>query len=148
MADLLTRQLTMMIFDGVRLAVPLSEAVSIERTAQLQPGDTESQALGVVLARNQHYPVYALSRRLALLSAIPAQCAFCVCLGHDDRGQRLALACESVSPLRLDNATTIQPLPTCMHSPGTPVRGLYGLGKQLVLCSTTDDLAAYIFRRV
>ena len=144
MADLLTRQLTMMMFDGVRLAVPLSAAMTIERSVHIQPGVVEGQALGTITARNQSYPVYAFSRRLELLPALPAQRAFCVCLEDDSQAQRLAIACDSVTPLRLDSATVIQPLPTCMQYTGTPLRGFCSLAQQLLLVSTADALAAYI----
>ncbi len=147
MADLLTRQLTMMMFDGVRLAVPLSAAMTIERSAHIQPGDTAGQALGAITAHNQSYPVYALSHRLEVLPTLPEQRAFCVCLEDESTAQRLAIACDSVTPLRLDSATVIQPLPTCMQYTGTPLRGLCTVAQQLVLVSTADALVAYLHKK-
>jgi len=147
MADLSTRQLTIMTFDGVRLAVPLRDATTIERTAQLQPEITAGHAIGCILSRQQRYPVYALSRRLEVLPALPKQRLLCVCLGSDSSTPHLAIACDSVTALRLDSATAIQPLPACMQYTGTPLWGLCRVAQQLVLVSSADALATYLLNR-
>jgi hypothetical protein len=144
MVDLLTRQLTIMTMDGTRLAVPLSSSVTIERTVQLQPGETAGQVVGTILSRNQRYPVYALSRHLAVLAELPAQRAFCVCLEDEHGPQRLAIACDTVTPVRLDHAARIQLLPTCMQATGTPLQGLCTVAQQLVLVSSAEALGAYL----
>ncbi|WP_143301310.1 hypothetical protein [Candidatus Entotheonella palauensis] len=80
MTDEFSRQLTIMTFENTRLAVPLSDVISIEGTVDVQPLPSDSTALGQLHYRGYHYPVYGLSSGFDKLSDIPEPSTVCVCL--------------------------------------------------------------------
>lgn len=144
--DTLINQLTLLTFDNTRLAVPLSEVVTIERTRQMQPDDSPTRILGSVAQGGNTYPVYGLSARFDLLTQLPTQRLFCVCLRANDGDAELALACDTTMPIRLEQTELLNVLPECMQKADTPLQGLFNHGQQLVLFSTTAALANYINR--
>lgn len=144
--DTVINQLTLLTFDNTRLAVPLSEVVTIERTRQLQPDDSMGGILGRVTHGGHGYPVYGFSPAFDLLPRLPDQRLFCVCLKTNEGETRLALACDTTMPIRLEQIELLNALPECMAQADTPLQGLFNHGQRLVLFSTTAALAAYINR--
>lgn len=142
--DTLTHQLTMLAFDNVRLAVPLSEVVTIERTRQMQLDHGAAHRLGRVIHRDDEYPVYSFSQTFDLLTQLPTQRLFCVCLQANPGKTRLALACDTTMPIQLEQSELFNSLPECMQGTDTPLQGFFKNGQQLVLFSTTAGLATYI----
>jgi hypothetical protein len=144
--DTLTNQLTLLTFDDTRLAVPLSEVVTIERTRQMQPDDSSTRLLGHVIHTGDEYPVYGFSPAFDLLPQLPSQRLFCVCLRASQGETKLALACDTTMPIRLEQAELLNALPECMQRTDTPVQGLFNHGQRLILFSTLGALANYINR--
>jgi hypothetical protein len=142
--DILTNQFTLLTFENTHLAVPLSEVVTIERTRQMQPDDSPTRMLGSVSQGGNTYPVYVLSPEFDLLTQLPTQRLFCVCLRAEDGDAELALACDTTMPMRLEQSEHLEVLPECMQKAETPVQGLLNQGQRLVLFSTTGALANYI----
>jgi hypothetical protein len=144
--DILTHQLTLLTFDNTRLAVPLSEVVTIERTRQMQPDDSAQRMLGHVNQGGNVYPVYGLSSAFDLLPQLPPQRLFCVCLKANNSETKLALACDTTMPIRLEQSELLDALPECMQRADNPVQGLFSHGQRLVLFSTAAALANHINR--
>lgn len=144
--DTSTNQFTLLNFANTRLALPLSEVVTIERARQIQPDAVAQGRLGEVAHGGYDYPVYGFSPAFELLPHLPAERLFCVCLQAGESGVKLALTCDTTMPLRLEQSERVQALPACMQRGDTPLQGLCKHGQHLLLFSTTTVLANYIKR--
>ena len=137
--------LSILSFDGTRLAFPLSEAVSIRRSTELDQTHKIPLALGSVIHADRLWPVFGLSAHYEPQTALAAGTVYCVCLSADDGQTGVALACETVNSVNLSgDVMPPEPLPACMQRAATPLRQLFRQGEQLVPISTAPALAAYL----
>ncbi|MEZ5591361.1 MAG: hypothetical protein R3F53_11925 [Gammaproteobacteria bacterium] len=137
--------LSILSFDGARLAFPLSEAVSIRRSTELDETHKIPLAVGSVIHADRLWPVFGLNANYQPLASLTAGTIYCVCLSADNGQTGVALACETVNTISLtDDVMPPEPLPTCMQRAATPLQQLFRQGEQLVPISTAPALAAYL----
>jgi len=130
-----------LILDGRRLLVPQQEIVSLEplldMTHELQiPG-----AVGTLPFREAWWPVFCLSGNLDLLTELPDGRRYCMLLTNGEDG--FGLACDQIEPLR-QQPGRLQPLPTCMKLPHSPVQGLVVIRDGLGYVTDTASLAVFL----
>lgn len=137
-------QLAILTFDNVRLGLPLQEVAVIERIAGIRYSEASGQSLGSLSRMGRRYAVYGFSPRLQLLPELPSQRLFCACLGEQSAQTGVAVACDTVVPVNLEQAAVLQPVPVCMQRTGSPLRYLLKYRQRLVLVSTAAALMDYI----
>lgn len=137
-------QLAILSFDDIWLALPLTEVAAVERTAEMRHGDVRGRALGRLERAGRRYPVYGFSPSLRLLPDLPARHLFCACLNGPEESSSVALTCDMVTPINLDQDAVLHPLPECMQRTGTPLRYLLKRQQRLIPVSTAAALMHYI----
>ena len=140
------QQLAVMAFGEHRLAVPLSDVTTIERTKQLQTDSASApgQAFGTLSYRGRSYRVYGFSPEFALLAEMPTEWAFCACMGGTEDSPGLAIACEAVTPIHLGSEAVTQPMPAFIRRADSPLHTLIKQNEQLMLLSSATALVAFI----
>ena len=136
--------LSILSFDGAHLAFPLSEAVSIRRSTELDETHKIPLAVGSVIHADRLWPVFGLNANYQPLTSLTAGTIYCVCLSADNGQTGVALACETINTINLADNESPEPLPNCMQRAATPLRQLFRQGEQLVPISTAPALAAYL----
>lgn len=144
MATPQTNGLTILAFEGVRLAFPLGEVVSIQRTVDLEAAAGVPLALGSLVYAGRRWPVFGLTAAYVPLRQPSPNSTYCVCLSADDGQTGLALTCDTVNAISLERDTGPQALPSCMQREATPLRQLFKHQERLLPVSTAPALAAYL----
>lgn len=137
-------QLAILTFDNVRLGLPLNEVAVIERIAGIRYSEAPGQALGSLSRLGRRYAVYGFSSWLRLLPELPSQRLFCACLEGKSARMGVAIACDTVIPVNLDQEAILQSMPICMQRTGSPLRYLLKYRQRLIWVSTAAALADYI----
>lgn len=128
-------------FEGVTLAIPQSDVITIEQGSELSaalPGET---ALGWFASADGPWPAYALNRDLKLHSTLPDARTFLVFV----RSQPLPLGllCESIRIVR-DNFSAA-PLPDVMRERNGFVQHVVRLARgQLALICESGGIAEHL----
>lgn len=136
-----TTQLLGLISDGMVIAVPQAEVISVDVAANIQLSAKDSK-IGEIAFQTQFYPVFGLSATLQIQPDLAATRRFCVLLGT--AGQpAFALACDTVKPLLLDHAQMLQALPAAMQSANTPITYLVQHEQQMLFVTSTEALVTY-----
>jgi hypothetical protein len=108
--------------DGLALALPQRDIVTIELVSALQPAQDGGQEIGWFAKGTQRWPVYCLDRRFAPVAALEQAARVCVLFRSE--GRTLGLAGAQVSLLAADADLDVRPLPACLTRPGSPLVGL------------------------
>ena len=137
--------LSILSFEGIRLAFPLSEAVGIQRSADLEENHDIPLAVASVVYASRRWPVFRLDVNFEpLISSLPND-IHCVCLSSDDGQTGVALVCEEIEAFRLGPDNLVPTLlPTCMQREATPLWKLFLHGEYLLPVSTAPLLATYL----
>lgn len=144
MATAQNNGLSVLTFDGVHLAFPLNEVAGVQQVSLLDKNSELPLALGSVVHGGRSWPVFGLSGNLELLTTLPAQRTYCICLSADDSETGLALACDTVNAIALAPGLSPPSIPTCMQRADSPLRQWYRHGEQILPISSTPALARYI----
>lgn len=127
--------------DGVTLALPQKDIVTIELVSALQPVQDGGNEIGWFAQDAQRWPVYCLDRGFALAPTLAPAVRVCVLFrcnsytpplpalspsvrGNVNELRTLGLAGTQVSLLAADADLSVPPLPTCLARPGSPLAGL------------------------
>jgi hypothetical protein len=108
--------------DGLRLALPQKDILTIELVSALQPARDGGSEIGWFAQDGRRWPIYCLDRRFAPAPALAATARVCVLFRSDER--ILGLAGTQVSLLAADEDLSVPPLPACLARPGSPLVGL------------------------
>lgn len=116
----------LLVMDGITIALPQRDVVTIELTSALQPAqEIDPDGGGEIgwLARDtQRWPVYCLDRHLRLAPALADTARVCVLFRSDER--TLGVAGTQVSLLAADADLAVPSLPACLTRSGSPLTGL------------------------
>lgn len=137
-------QLAVLTFDNIHLGLPLNEVTVIERIVGIRYSEVQGRALGSLSRMGRRYAVYGFSPRLQLLPELPGRRLFCACLEGKSARMGVAVACDTVIPVNLDQDAVLQAVPVCMQRTGAPLRYLLKHRQRLVLVSTAAALTDYI----
>lgn len=137
--------LSILSFAGVSLAFPLQEAVSIQRSQDLEKIDQLTLAAGSMVYADKRWPVFQLDANFKpLTDSLPAN-VYCVCLSADGGQTGVALTCETVESIQLKaDQPTPDPLPVCMQLDATPLQQLFLHNDHLLAVSSAPALTAYL----
>ena len=95
--------------------------------------------LGWITVAGVRSPVYCLSENLQPIREVSADRHICVLL--DMGGGLFGVLCDQVAMLE-QAELEIKPLPACIHTPDTPLRGLVLHDKKVLCVTSADDLLA------
>lgn len=112
------------------LLIPQHQVHTLEPMNEVQP--TQGEGVGWLEIGGERSPVYCLSEDLQPIPMIPADRSICVVLDSDSKP--FGLLCNQVSLFKA-NDLDIKPLPECMCTRNTPLRGLV-LYDDKILCIT------------
>jgi len=131
--------------DGVTLALPQKDVVTIELVSALQAARQEDgggKVIGWLAHDGERWPVYCLDRRFMPAPAL-AQAAR-VCVLFRSGGRTLGLAGTQVSLLAADEDLAVQPLPACLAQPDSPLAGLALHHDEIVMSVHVGALAGFL----
>lgn len=131
--------------DGLVLALPQKDIVTIVLAADLQPapdaGMGSDRATGWITLDAQYRPVYCLDGHLAVASTLIS--AVRVLLFRSDE-RILGLAGTHISLLANDSDIVVPPLPACLKQPGSPLVGLALRNNAIVYVLNAQMLGRYL----
>jgi hypothetical protein len=133
----------MLRFDGVNLAFPRGDVLTVESFSKVQQDESLVPAMGTLTWEEQELPVYVLSRNFDLLQD-PQQRRFCVCFVMPNLSERYVLACDTVEQYALPSDTAVQALPEFMRMPHSPVCSMFREGDNLALLSTAASMQGFV----
>jgi CheW-like domain len=130
-------------FDGITLAIPQADVVTIEQGSELSAALPGESSLGWFASSQGPWPAYALNRELQLLESTPASRSFLLFVQGEP--WPLGLLCEGVRIVRGRDTLTTLPLPSVMQEQGGFVEGVTRLekGKIAFICRR-GGIAAYL----
>ncbi len=142
-----TNGLSVLAFDGARLAFPLTDVVGAQRASQLERSeDLPPLALGTIEYAGRRWPVFGLGRDYALLSELPENCGYCACLSADGSETGLALACETIGSIPIGTDEQPAEVPISVQRPDSPMERWHLHGERILPISSTPALMRYISR--
>jgi len=130
MPDTPTEGFVLCEFDGVTIAVPQSDLVTIEHGNELSAPLPGEPVIGWFNSPQGPWPVHALDQRLRALTEQPATGAYLVFVRSQPWPS--GLLCERVRIVRASSELTIQPLPAVLRDPASPIGGIARLDKRTV----------------
>lgn len=127
--------------DGLRLALPQRDMVTLELASVLQMNPPGRVEVGRFVQKNRTWSVYALDAALALQTAGVTQrlCAF-----FKTAGQVRGLLCDTFSLLPQDDDLIAEPQPGCMAQVFSPLDGYVLRENQMVATTSAQRLGAYL----
>ena len=141
--------LSVLSFDGVRLAFPLAEVIGLQRSALLE---TENKpvpfALASIVHASRRWPVFALDKHLQPLPSVPEQDLYCVCLSTDNAESGIALLCERIDTVALATDVELVSIPSCIQQADSPLRHWHWHSEAVLPISSAPAIAAYISARL
>lgn len=135
----------LLIMDGLTLALPQRDIVTIELTTALQIAAQGGDEIGWLTRNAERYPVYCLDRHFAVAPALAETAR--VCLLFRSQARTLGLAGTQVSLLAADADLSVAPLPACLARPGSPLTGLALHRDAIVAVVHAQVLADYLSPR-
>ena len=136
--------LSVLAFDGARLAFPLGEVLGVQRSSQIEAEQDNPLALGGIVHAGRRWPVFALDGGFNRITMLPAERPYCVCVSADGGETGLALMCDTVNGVSLEAQRPPPVLPECLRAPHSPLRQWYRLGEQIVPITSAPALADYL----
>lgn len=124
--------------DRLQLLLPQHQVYALEPTFEVTypEGDT----LGQIALEGMVWPVCCLSEELEPMHRVPSSRHICVLL-HTDTGL-FGLLCDQVVLTKWSGEVARVPLPACMQTPDSRVRGLVLQGERILCMTSTEDLLA------
>lgn len=132
----------LLVMDGLTLALPQRDVVTIELTTALQfsaPGDNE---IGWLTQNAKRWPVYCLDRDFASAPALADTARVCLLFRSEQR--ILGLAGTQISLLAADADLSVPPLPVCFTRRGSPLIGLALHHDAIVTVVNAQALSDYL----
>ena len=137
------RELAAIKFDGLTIAVPLSEVQSLDPVLDVRFESARRPSIGYVEYDDARLPVFSLDGNLKPLADVPEGQRICAMLGKELPW--FGVICESITSLG-DSVLQNLPVPECMTSGSSPIKSLV-LDDETVLCATdVDELVRYLER--
>ncbi len=143
MTTIRNESLSVIKFDGARLAFPLAEVVGMQRISALEENSEIPLALGSVIHGGRRWPVFGLGGDFELLFTLPAQRMHCICLSADGVQTGLALACDTISTIALGPDLEPLPIPICIQRADSPLRTWCWWNEKILPVSSTPTLITY-----
>ena len=127
--------------DGLRLALPQRDMVTLELSSVLVSNPLGNVEVGTFVQKNRTWSAYALDAALALqaVGVTRRLCAF-----FKTAGQVRGLLCDTFSLLPADGDIVAEPLPGCMVQTHSPIIGYALRESQVVAATSAQALAAYL----
>jgi hypothetical protein len=124
----------------LRLLLPQPHIYALEPALDVEP--ITGVAVGQIRVENVHWPVYCLSEALTPIRTIPISRRICALLRIDSG--LFGLLCDQLALSQWHNGLAILPLPDCMRTPASRLRGLAIQGKEVLGVVSAEDLHACI----
>jgi hypothetical protein len=144
----------MLTIDGWRWLVPQGEIHSLEPVfditeyAEAKVDDTAlvaSDPVGIIYLAGEPWPIYCLAGNFSPLRTMPDTRQICILL-RSGQG-RWGLVCDQIEVLESEQPR-LQPVPSCMAKPNSPLHGLISYDDYLAYVTTAEHLTAYLQRGV
>lgn len=132
----------LLVMDGLALALPQRDIVTIELTTALQPAERGGNEIGWLVQNAERWPVYCLDRHFASAPALAESVRVCMLFRSEQR--ILGLAGMQISLLAADADLSVPPLPACLARPGSPLIGLALHRDVIVAVVHAQALADYL----
>ena len=132
--------------DGVQLAVPQKDIVTIGLVMDLQFAQQDGgKEIGWFVQHAERWPVYCLDRHFVLAPMLAKVARVCMLFRSADH--TFGLAGTQVLLLANDDDLVVQPLPACLARLGSPLNGLALHRNEIVMSargSALTDLLIYL----
>ena len=129
--------------EGLRLALPQSEALQIALAFDLEHVDDGGPEVGRLSRRNgKAWPAYCLDWALRVQRSTPAERRLCVFFGTQDDAR--GILCDRVWPLAADADLRPEPPRRCMSGPRWPAIGLARFQDGVAVVTSATELKAYL----
>ena len=132
----------LLVMDGLTIALPQKDIVTIELSTALQPAESGSDEIGWLAQNAGRWPVYCLDRHFASAPALAESVRVCMLFRSEQR--ILGLAGMQISLLAVDADLSVPPLPACLARPGSPLIGLALHRDVIVAVVHAQALADYL----
>ena len=130
-------------FDGITLAIPQTDVVTIEQGSELSAALPGESSLGWFASSQGPWPAYALNRDLRLVESMPALRSFLLFV--EGEPWPLGLLCESVRIVRGRESLTTLPLPTVMQEREGLIESVARMEKgKIAFVCRRGGIAAYL----
>lgn len=138
--------LTLLYFDGIILAFPQNQILSIENLEQIQIDSSQAKinSTGTLIFGESDLPVYTLDKNLNLEQHITENNSLCIVINHPAKKESFALTCDSVKQNVNKENSVINPIPPLMYNPDSPLSGLLNMDDSLVLICSEEKMYNYI----
>jgi hypothetical protein len=134
-------------FEGMTLAVPQTDIVTIEQGSELSAALPGEAALGWFASAQGPWPAYALDRELRLHTQLPSQRTFLLFVRNQP--WPLGLLCESVRIVRTRESLAALPVPSVMQDESGLIESVARLAKgQLALICRSGGLATFLSKHL
>ena len=128
--------------DGVRLALPQKDIVTIGLVAALLPAQDAVNAIGCFVHNGERWLVYCLDRCFVPVPMLATTARVCVLVRVQER--IFGLVGTQVVLLASNADLEVQPLPACLVQSGSPLAGLALHNDGIVLSVHASLLADYL----
>jgi len=129
--------------EGLRLALPQSEALQIALAFDLEHVDDGGPEVGRLSRRNgKAWPAYCLDWALRVHRSTPAERRLCVFFGTQDDAR--GILCDRVWPLAADADLRPEPPRRCISGPRWPAIGLARFQDGVAVVTSAAELKAYL----
>lgn len=125
-------------YDGMHLLFRRSEVKSVEMMDDIESPSPDATGAFRYRRGNSDCPIFALDRNFGILPSIPAQRQHFILLASDSG--EFGIACDQTSLLRRADAR-LMPLPDCMQSPASPVKGVALIAGAISFFCSSSKLA-------
>lgn len=127
--------------DGLRLALPQRDIVTLELASGLMVSPVGNVEVGTFVQNNSTWPVYALDAALTLQAAGVTRrlCAF-----FQSSGPVQGILCDAFILLPSDGDLVAEALPGCMVHPHSPITSYALREHQMIAATTAQRLGIYL----
>ena len=141
-ATVMLKGWALLAMDGLTLALPQKDIVTIELTTVLQPAEHGGSEVGWLEQNEQRWPIYGIDQHCALVPTLAESARVCMLFRSEQR--ILGLAGMKVTLLAADADLSTSPLPACLTRPGSPLVGLALRGEVIVAIAHAQALTDYL----
>ena len=136
--------LAVLSFDGVNLLLPQHEVATIEVVNSIIDENDTPGAFGTLKSAGREWPVFALTSDFEKQLECPSNYKFCVGINYVKQAEAFSIACEEVNTLKIENASELKSVHTCMRTPECPIEALVLKDGQLLLMSDVATMRRYL----
>ncbi len=137
-----TRQLALLYFDNIIIALPQSEIVFVENLSQVYEQRLNEHSSGKIHYNSSDLPVYTLNHELEFIHKLAADNRICAIIKSSDN-EIFALMCNALEKHNVEDNTAQSSIPQIMRNQKSPVTGFLKIADKLTLVCSAESLGSY-----